>query len=310
MAERHFNRLALLAKIETVYGTDPVPTGAANAMLVTDVNFTPLEATEEDRNLYLPWLGATPTLLGGQHVAMTYKVELAGAKVKGDAPAWGPLLRACGMAEVLTEDTDATYNFVSGSFEAVSQYFYLDGVLHKFIGARGNGKLTFTPQKIPYIEFSFLGLLGAVSDAELPTTDTDAFAEPLLVSKANTPVFSLHGYAGAFESLEIDFGNQVVPRLLINEDSIRITDRKVTGTAVPVATNIAGKDWLGIVQARTTGALAVQHGSVAGNIIELAAPKVQIGKPSYGQTDNIVNYSLPLTFIPDEGGDELTITVR
>lgn len=308
--DRFFNKLALTAKIEAVYGTDAAPTGAANAMLVTEVQFTPLEATEESRNLYRPYFGEQGSLLATEHVTISYKVELAGSGAAGTAPAWGPLIRACGMAETITEDTDVAYNPISSGFEAVSQYFYLDGVLHKFVGSRGNVKLSLTPQKIPYLEFSFMGLLGAISDTALPAVTLTGFIEAVLVSKANTPVFSLHGYSAIAESLSIDLGAKVEPRFLIGEESMKITDRKTTGTAVIVASSLADKDWVGIARARTKGALAIQHGTVAGNIVEIEAPKVQLGKPSYGQTQNVVNYSLPLTFTPDAGSDELTITVR
>ncbi|NTT88503.1 hypothetical protein HS053_21670, partial [Tabrizicola sp. SY72] len=40
---------ALLAKIETVYGTDPTPTGAANAILAEDVRVMPMEGQDVTR---------------------------------------------------------------------------------------------------------------------------------------------------------------------------------------------------------------------------------------------------------------------
>ena len=46
MAERYWKKLALLAKLEDTYGTDATPTGVANAMLGTDVSFTPLAGGE------------------------------------------------------------------------------------------------------------------------------------------------------------------------------------------------------------------------------------------------------------------------
>lgn len=310
MADRFFNKLAVLAKIEETYGTDAVPTGAANAILAKNVQFTPLEADEVARDLYWPFLGAQGSLLAGEHVVMTYQVELAGSGAAGTAPSWGPLIRACGFAETITEDTDTVYTPVSSGFEAVSQYFNLDGVNHKFVGARGSVKASLVPKAIPTLEFSFQGLLGAVSDTALPEVTLTGFKDPLIVSKVNTPVFSLHGYSAIAESLEIDIGNQVEMRNLIGEDAVRIVNRQVTGSAVVVAASVAAKDWIAIARARTLGALAVQHGTVAGNIVEIDGAATQIGKPAYGQTQNIVNYTLPLTFVPAEGNDEISFTVR
>ena len=41
-----------------------------------------------------------------------------------------------------------------------------------------------------------------------------------------------------------------------------------------------------------------------------AAPAVEVGKISQGQTDGILNYTLPLNFVPVTGRDELTIVVK
>lgn len=91
---------------------------------------------------------------------------------------------------------------------------------------------------------------------------------------------------------------------------MKITDRKATGTAVVVADTIATKDWFSIAKTSTRAALSVVHGKTAGNIVEITAPAVEIGKPAQGQTDNVANYSLPLRFCPVTGRYEMNIIVR
>ena len=76
------------------------------------------------------------------------------------------------------------------------------------------------------------------------------------------------------------------------------------------ATSLATKNWFGIAGAHTKGALHVQHGATDGNIVEIDAPKVQIGRPTQGGADNIANYTLPLMLTPDAGNDELVLTFR
>ena len=112
------------------------------------------------------------------------------------------------------------------------------------------------------------------------------------------------------ESLKIDLGNTVTPRFLIGSKGMEITERKATGTAVVEAKSIATVDWFSAALNGTRGAMSLVHGTTDGNIVEVAAPAVQIGKPSQGQTNNIVNYSLPLNLCPQAGMDELSITVR
>lgn len=309
MAQRFWRKLALLAKMEVTYGTDSVPTGAANAILATDVTYTPLEGGEESRELLLPYLGHQGIILTGLHGRLEFSVEIAGAGAAGDVPGYGPLLRACGLAETIDAGVDVQYAPVSTGFEAVSIYYNRDGVRHILVGARGNVSMDFTPQRIPRFRFTMLGLHGTVADTALPTVDHDDFQTPVTVSKANT-TFSLHGYAGPTESVAIDLGNQVEPRLLIGAESIPIVDRKATGNAVIEAALLAGINWDGIARAHTTGALALAHGTDAGNIVQVAAPAVQIGRYSEGQTQLITNNTLPLMLQPVTGDDEILITVK
>ena len=310
MAKRFFRKLALLAKIEVTEGTDAVPTGAANAIQASEVQLTPLEADSVSRNLYQTYFGNQGELLAGEYVSLTFKVELAGAGAGGTAPAYGPLLRMCALAETITAATKVEYDPVTDDAESGTIYLNMDGVNHAMVGARGNVKFSLTPKGIPYLEFSMLGLFVAAADVALPAADLTGFTKPVIVSKTNTPVFSLHGIASIGESLSIDLGNKVEPRFLIGEDSMPITDRQASGAIVIEAKSVATVDWIGIALARTRGALAVQHGTAAGNIVELAAPAVEIGKPGQGETQGIINYSLPLILCPDAGDDEFKLTVR
>lgn len=307
--KRLYRKLAVLAKIETTYGTDAVPTGAANAIQMTDVAVTPMEATELSRELLLPYLGHQGVELAGKYVRIEGSVEIAGAGAVDTPPAYGPLMRACGLAETITAVTKVDYQPVSGSFEAASIYFNQDGVRHVALGARGNVTLSIAPLQIPRYRFNLIGLLGTISDQALPTVDHSGFIRPVSVNKANTTL-SLHGWSAIAESISIDLGNAVEPRFLIGAESMEVTDRQTTGTAVVEAKPLATVDWFAIATARTRGALALQQGTVAGNIVEIAAPAVEIGRPTQGQTQRIVNYSLPLMFVPSAGDDEITITTR
>ncbi|TIV30814.1 MAG: hypothetical protein E5V96_31225, partial [Mesorhizobium sp.] len=208
MAPRFYRKLAVLAKIETVYGTDPTPTGAANAIQMTNATVNPLEGEQVSRDLMLPYLGMQGVILTGTYVKIDGEVEIAGAGAAGDAPAYGPLLRACGLAETITVGTDVQYDPVSSGFEAVTLYFNHDGVNHIALGSRGNVSFSLVPKQIPRYKFSFSGLLGTIADVALPTVDLSAFVTPVPVSKLNT-TFTLHGWSAVAESLALDAGIQV-----------------------------------------------------------------------------------------------------
>lgn len=309
MARRFYRKLAALAKIEATYGIDAGPTGAANAIQMSDVSVMPLEGEQVSRDLMLPYFGDQGFVIAGTFARVEGSVEIAGAGVAGTVPGYGPLLRACGLAELISAGTKVEYVPVSAAQEAASIYMNLDGVNHVLLGARGTVSLSIAPKQIPRYRFTMTGLLGPVADAALPAAVLSGFQKPLVSSKANTS-FSLHGLAAVMESFSLDLGNQVEPRMLVGSESIEIVDRKVKGTTVIEAVAIAVKDWFSIARASTVGELALQHGKAAGNIVEIAAAAVQIGQPTYGNTQGILNNSLPLTFCPVAGDDELTIRVR
>lgn len=308
MASRRWPTLAMLHKIETTQGVDATP-AAANALIATNITFTPLEATEVTRDLMLPYMGNQGAILTAMYGKLEFEIEIAGAGAAGIAPKYGSILRVCGLAEAITAATKVEYTIVEAAQESGTLYFNSDGVQHIFVGGRANVSMNFVPKQIPKFKFSFMGMLGTVTDVALPAVTMTGWTTPVPVSKAND-TFSLHGYTGGAESLSLDLGNVVTPRFLIGEEEMKITDRKATGTAVVVATSIATKDWFGIAKASTRGALSLVHGTTAGNIVEITAPAVEIGKPTQGQTDNVANYSLPLRVCPSSGRDEIKITVR
>lgn len=305
---RIFRKLAILAKIETTYGVTSAP-AAMDAMIGTNVSFTPIEGEEVSRDLYLPYMGNQGIILAGKHAKLEFEVEIAGAGTAGTAPKYGPLLRLCGMAETLTVGQNAVYSIVEDLVESATIHFMMDGVRHVLLGARGTFSLSMAPKQIPKFRFSITGLLGQITDAALPAITTTGWQVPLECSSANTTM-SLHGWASVAESLSIDLGNTVTPRFLIGSEAVIISDRRVTGTTVVEATTLATMNWFQRATDRTRGALAVVHGTAAGNIVEIAGPALEVGKPSQGQTDGILNYSLPLSFVPVTGRDELTITVK
>lgn len=309
MAIRHWRKLAILTKIETTYGTDIVP-AAADALIARNVTFSPMEGEEVSRDLLLPYLGTQGVKLAGLYARLEFDIEIAGAGDAGTVPKYGSVLRACGFSETVTAATDVTYNIIEDDVESASIYFVSDKVQHVMLGCRGNLSLSFTPKGIPYYRFTVMGLLGTITDVvAMPAVSQTGWIDPLIVSKANS-VLTLHGWTAVAESLSLDLGSTVTPRFLIGDEGMPITDRSSSGTAVVEAKALSVIDWFAISLARTRDEMSMVHGVTAGNIVEVTAPDVEIGRPTQGQTDGIVNYSLPLLLTPDAGRDEMEIVVR
>ncbi|CAD7055455.1 hypothetical protein RHAB21_00721 [Pseudorhizobium halotolerans] len=307
---RFWRNRALLAKIEDTYGVDAAPTGAANAIVATNVNLEPLLGEDVSRDLVLPYMGHQGVLHVANYARLSFEVEIAGAGAAGTAPAYGPLLRSAGMAEVIAAGVDVQYTPISGDFEAATLWFNGDGVRHALLGARATFTMSLAPRQIPRFAFTYTGLLGTVTDEALPAQTLAAWQTPVPVNKANT-TFSLHGLATAgVEGITMDVGGQIEPRMLINHESIQQVDRQMTGSAIMDAVSLAEKNWFQIAQAHTKGALLATHGLTAGNIVEFEGPAVQIGRPTYGESQRILNNTLPLMFTPIAGNDEFKITVK
>lgn len=308
MPARRWTKLAILHRTETTYGQTAavVP---ADAIIATNVSFTPIEGDEVSRDLLLPYMGQQGVILAGTYGRIEFDVEIAGAGAAGTAPKYGSLLRICGMAETTVAGTSVTYSIVESGVQSGTLHFNMDGVRHALLGCFGTVTMSFAPKAIPHYRFTITGLLGTIDDAALPAVTMTGWTTPAAVSKANTTM-TLHGWPSVAESLELDLGNTVTPRHLIGDERIMISDRKATGRAVVEATTLAQVDWFDRALKATRGALSLVHGKTPGNIVQVDCPAVQIGKPTQGQTDGLVNYTLPLSLCPVAGMDELTIVVK
>lgn len=306
-----FPLLALLAKIEVTYGVDAIPTGAANSIMVLeDVEISPLEGEEEERNLALRYLGNDESIPVGIHVMLTGKVEAAGAGAAGTVPKYGVLHRMCALSETITPTVKVEYKPITDLEESGTLYFYVDGILHKLLGARGTVSLTVTAKRLVKWEYQFKGLFVAASSAALPTTDFTGFQSPKPAGKTWTPTFTLHGFAAEMESFSLRMQNQVEYRELVSSEKIVIVDRKPDGEVSIETPPLATKDYFTPAKDATLGAVQLIHGTVAGNIVQLDAPKVQAKKPRYSNSQGVRMLGLDLKYMPNLGNDEFVITIK
>ena len=297
----------LLAKVETGYGTDAAPTGAANAVLAQNVKINPMEASEVQRQHARPVQGARPSLLIGKHAKISFEVELKGSGVAGTPPACGVFLRACKCAEVIVAATSVTYNPVSQDHESVSIYFYVDGILYKITGARGTWKLKLTAQAIPVIEFSLTGLFTVPTSQVLPTPTygTQLTQDPQAATSLTTPTFTIGAYAAILRNFTFDAGNDVKTRFLIRSESviIRGSDEKAEFQieAVPLATY----NPYTLANAGTKQAVTLVHGTGAGKIATLTIPSFLILNPTgLEEVDGVVEHPLRGKCLPGSTGND------
>lgn len=308
MAHRLTAKRALLAKIESTYGTDPTPVGGTDAMYVYDLSITPMELVKAERNPVRPFFGADATILGGTPVKLEFKVPIAGGGAAATAPGDDCVLRACGHAK--TVGADVTYSLIGAAYESATFYANVDGVLHKVTGARGSVSFDFSHGQVPMKAYSIVGIYSAPTDTALPTVTFGAtWPKPLIMNKVNTTPVTLHGISVILTKLSIKPEQSVEWRDWVNStEEVKIVNRpKVTMDVSIQADTLAAKDWFATAKAGTTGALTITHGTVAGNKAKIDAATVQLFDPSYEDDGGIVMIKMSGLLLPSAtGNDEYT----
>jgi len=314
---RYVRNTLILAKQETTAGTDAAPSGAADAVLVSDVTITPLEAQNVDRNVIRGFFGASEQLVATNYLKVAFTVELAGSGTAATAPQWGDLLIGCSHAETsATSPARMEYTPVSTGQKTLTLYVYDDGVLHKLLGAMGTVKLSAKAGERPTLQFEFTGLNGGISAATATGTFT-AWKTPPTMAKANVTDITLGGAyaAGAVTGgtvlpstgLDLDWGNQVVFTPLLSAETVDVTDRAVSGSVQLDLTAAQEVSYMADVLANTTRSLSMVIGTATGNKILIWAPAVQLVNPSKQELNGrrLIGYDLRL--VPVAGNDEIRL---
>lgn len=314
---RYIKNTLICAAVQSAIGTPATPAGATDAVLVSDMSITPLDAQNIDRALMRGFFGGSEQLVGPGSVKLSYSVELAGSGTAGTAPQWGRHLQACAVAEgQLTAPVRTEYTPVSTGLKAMSQNYYDDGVLHKLVDAMGDFTLSAKVGDRPLLKFDFVGLDAGVSAA----TDTGTFTawkKPVAMTKANVVDITLGAtYAtGALSGgtvypstgLEMKCGNQVNFTALLSSETVDITDRESTGTIELDLTPAQEVALMTAVKTNATQSLALTIGTTAGNKMIFFAPAAQLINPKKVEKNGKRLIGFDVRFVPVNGNDEWRI---
>jgi len=300
----------VLFGLESSYGTDPAP-GASAGVLAKNFTLSPMQGEDTARELDTPWMGDSGTIPTGVHRKLSFAVELAASGTAGVAPAWGPMLRACGVAETIVADTSVTYNSVTNGHESGAFYFFNGATLYKLLGSRGNAVLEFPSGGVPTIQFDMTGLYSPAAQGTAPTpTNLAEFRSATEFGDANSQPLALNGTDLGTGRVRFDLGNTVEHRPVTGAESVVISSKsgmiEATVDAVPLSTF----DPFALVTSMADVALSLQHGSGAGNVMSLAATKAQMMLPGDLQADkNVTQWPLRLKPRPNAGNDQWTLTL-
>ncbi|SFK92075.1 hypothetical protein SAMN05216302_102113 [Nitrosomonas aestuarii] len=301
----------ILCKAEVTQGVDAVPVVGSDALLALNANVTPANIRYIDRNAAVPFFGNSGQINVGETMQLEYDIEIAGAGAVDSAPGYAAALLGCATAETIIPTTGpVTYNVVSDSEKSVTQYFYWEDQLHKMLGAFGSVELRFSEANVPLMHFTWEGIYGGITTSAPGSPDLSAFQDALAMTKANT-TFTLHGYAAPLASLTISQNNTNVYKNRPNSEKMHYTGRSSTGSVTIELPKIAVKNFVEICRSGTTGALALVHGTTAGNKVLIDAPNVQLTNPRYSEADNLAELTMDMNFkYSTAGNDEWTFKTQ
>jgi Phage tail tube protein len=297
----------LIAKIESTYGTDPSPVGGSDAVQVTNLELTPIESDNVQAAAFQGFIGNSTrgTLVANKRVSVTFDVELAGSGTAGTAPAFGPLLKSCGLSETIVSSTSVTYAPVSSSFSSATIYCFYDGTQHKITGARGTVSFNMTAGQFALASFNFIGIYNAPDGTALSGSFTVANqAAALEVNDTNVTTATFHGVTSSrIESFDLALNNELLYKETASNKEVLITNRAPGGTAVIEAPAIGTTDFFAKAVAVATGSTSLVLGATGGNIVTINAAQTDITGCSYADTNGVIALSMPYLALPTTAGN-------
>lgn len=305
---RFWEKRAIALKPGVTYGTDTVPTGAANWFEARDVKLTAFDVETADRKIDQPYMGNEDKIIVSKWSKLSFSIAMAGSGAAGTAPKWDAAMLACGFAKTVSAGVSVAYNLVSSAFGFCDIYMEVDGVLYKFISARGNVKGRIPAKGIPEFVFDFESLYTAPVAGNISGINKTGWTYEDAVNSVNTGKVTINAVDLAFSNLEWNCGNQIAridlpgPQL-----EVAITNKKPTASCTVLAPALATFDPYALASAGTIVTLTNTHGTVAGKKIQTDL-KVKVLGVAETQVEGMLAYDLTLEPDAVSGNDEIAAT--
>jgi len=303
------NREVILAKVETVYGTDIVPVEGTDAMLVENVSWSNEGLRMNERPAVRANIGMLQQVYGGRLMSVSFDVEIKGSGgAIDDVPEFGPLLRACGFLETINAAADVTYTPASTGHESVTIYYFQDGIRYTLLGCRGNVSFSLETGALGKMSFTLTGHIGTITDVALASPTYQANVPAALI---NVP-FTIGAYAAVINALSWDMSNTIAtpPDISASDgySEIQLTQRDPNGSYDPEAILLATED--PFTDLTGDASLAITTGVIGpgvGERYQVDMPAVSYRDVSPGDRDGVRTYEIPFGMAEDTGDDEVSI---
>lgn len=291
-----------------VYGDDAAPTAA---MLASNISHTALAGTTATRDNFKGYLGNTGTLRATNYQELTFDVELAGSGAAGTAPAYGGLLRACGVAEVISVGVDVQYSPIDSGHEDGTIYYYYDDILHKMTGVRGSVDFVQDLGGLWKMQFKFIGLYNDAEEATPSTTNTSLFKTPIVANSQTVSTFSFFGQTMLqMTKLTVTPGIEVNHFDATNQEEVEISDRNGTMSTTIREPDLSTINFFKKTKQGDEGSLTVQLGSTTGQIVLFDIPNIQLSGTTRGEEQNKSNLTITGDIVPTTAGSDWKLTIK
>lgn len=321
-ASRFTKNTLVACKLQPTQGTDSIAGAPASADIfkVSNQSVT-MNHTMAERGDLRPTFGSTGKAFAGSSIDLNYDLEMAGSGAAGTAPGCDAALKACGLAAVINAASNVTYNPVSASLQAVTQYFYDSGALHKQLDARGNiEKITFNVGEVAKATIKFMGADGGDTEVAVPSTAPAAtWIAGLGVCEANSSDVTFGGTytlaTGAIvggtiyaaQGLEFAQGNALQFTALLGQEIGDITGRSSTVSVTIDCTAAQESAFRAQLKANTSQTLIFSHGATAGNKVQFYAPAAQLTNVSKAEKNGRRLVKLDFDCKQTSGNDDFYI---
>jgi hypothetical protein len=231
----------------------------------------PWAATAGHYNNLPAWLSTNPAV-----PALAGIYDYSAARIAKLADTFSPILGATTKVGI---PANVLYKPQSGVIPSNSCELYVDGVVWRFAGMRGDLSLTMNAAGASWLDVNMTGMFQAHVDAAVPTPTYDA-TRPGTWRDSR---MSLNSVQGALRSLTMQLGNRMAypsdPNSQEGFTSPQILGRRISGTIDPYKTLAGQRDLFGSFRAGTQMPLHARvlggAGRVAGNRIALTIPNAR-----------------------------------
>jgi hypothetical protein len=301
---------ALLTKLSVFAAAIETTTGTAATLSATEAKFNAMDMSytaeippnERQGQGSMSPLQPVP---GARSARLQVKTEVSGNGASGDPPWLSTLIASCGFT-----NSAGTWKPINGPITTLSLGGFYDGRKYLMTGAMGGFTLDGQAGNPAVISYDFMGVHGVPTDVALLTPTYPTVIPPRFAASTLT----IGGSAYKIGKVQIAVENNLKMREDVTHVSghhaCAITGRRILVRVSPESSLFATKDWYAAHLAGTTAALSLVFGSVANNIITIAAPKmVLLNPPQMEDDDGIMRDALEFVCVRSAaaGDDELTL---